>query len=92
MRNIVTRALGNQTEIQVESGQAQIQQGDLFMLCSDGLNSMIDDEAICQSLSAHQDDPKGAVQALIDEANQAGGDDNITVIVIQAEMDQKSAK
>jgi serine/threonine protein phosphatase PrpC len=92
MRNIVTRALGNRTELEIETGQAQIQDGDLFMLCSDGLNSMINDDAICRSLSTHLNDPEKAAQALIDEANQAGGDDNITVIVIRAEANQESAK
>ena len=82
MRNIVTRAMGNRLELEVDVLEQPIQPGDVFLLCSDGLNSMIGDEQIGEILSGHRDDPVQACRALIDAANEHGGDDNITVIVL----------
>jgi len=81
MRNIVTRAMGNRLELEVEVSEQQARPGDVFLLCSDGLNSMLDDGEINKLLMQHRDDPVAACKALIDGANDAGGDDNITVIV-----------
>ncbi len=82
MRNIVTRAMGNRVELEVDVSERPIHPGDVFLLCSDGLNSMLGDEQISEILSRHQDDPVEACRALIDAANEHGGDDNITVIVL----------
>ena len=82
MRNIVTRAMGNRLELEVDVSEQPIHPGDVFLLCSDGLNSMLGDEQISEILSRHQDDPVEACRALIDAANEHGGDDNITVIVL----------
>jgi len=82
MRNIVTRAMGNRLELEVDVSEQSIQPGDVFLLCSDGLNSMLGDDQISEILSRHQDDPVQACRALIDAANESGGDDNITVIVL----------
>ena len=82
MRNIVTRAMGNRLELEVDVSERPIQPGDVFLLCSDGLNSMIGDNMIAQILQANREDPVGACKALIDAANEHGGDDNITVIVL----------
>ena len=82
MRNIVTRAMGNRLELEVDVSERPIHPGDVFLLCSDGLNSMLGDEQISEILSRHQDDPVEACRALIDAANEHGGDDNITVIVL----------
>jgi len=81
MRNIVTRAMGNRLELEVDVADHAIEEGDIFLLCSDGLNSMIDDDAIAQLLEEHQDDPKISCRKLIAAANDRGGDDNITVVV-----------
>jgi len=81
MRNIVTRAMGNRENIDVELQEADLRTGDVFLLCSDGLNSMIDDGAIERTLAAHAEDPKKACQALVELANANGGEDNITVVV-----------
>ncbi len=56
--------------------------GDRFLLCSDGLVDEITDEAIAEILLAHPDHPDAAAQALVDAANEAGGRDNITVVVV----------
>ena len=82
MRNIVTRAMGNRLELEVDVSEQPIQPGDVFLLCSDGLNSMLGDETIGEILAANRDDPVQACRALIDAANEHGGDDNITVIVL----------
>jgi len=82
MRNIVTRAMGNRLELEVEVSEQQIRPGDVFLLCSDGLNSMIGDDQIKGILEEHLDDPVEACHALIGAANEHGGDDNITVIVL----------
>ncbi len=82
MRNIVTRAMGNRLELEVDVSEQAVQPGDVFLLCSDGLNSMIGDDLIGDILTANREDPVEACRALIDAANEHGGDDNITVIVL----------
>jgi protein phosphatase len=82
MRNIVTRAMGNRMELEVELNEETVLPGDVFLLCSDGLNSMLPDGEIRRTLARHRDDPKAACQALVDQANARGGDDNVTVIVV----------
>ena len=81
-RNIVTRALGIEPHVRVDSWTMPIIRGDRFVLCSDGLVDEITDDAIATVLDAHPDDPEAAAQALVDAANEAGGRDNITVVVV----------
>jgi protein phosphatase len=81
-RNIVTRALGIEPYVRVDSWTLPIIRGDRFVLCSDGLVDEIADEAISDVIQAHPDDPQAAAQALVDAANDAGGRDNITVVVV----------
>src|SRR5262249_32818869 len=82
MRNIVTRALGSRLDVDVDLLSARIQGGDVFLLCSDGLNTMLADEEIGSILREHRDRPEAACRALVERANQRGGEDNITVIVV----------
>jgi protein phosphatase len=56
--------------------------GDRYLLCSDGLSNLVDNDEIGAQLLRH-DDPERASRALVDLANERGGDDNITVIVVQ---------
>jgi protein phosphatase len=58
--------------------------GDVFVLCSDGLSSMVDDEGIRDALEQHVDDLDEAARVLVDAANAAGGEDNITVVLFEA--------
>lgn len=81
MRNIVTRALGSRTEVVVDLTSVQVQSGDIFLLCSDGLNTMLADEQIHAILVEHRDDPEAACGALVEAANRYGGEDNVTVVV-----------
>ena len=81
MRNIVTRALGSRQDVLVDLTSVQIQPGDVFLLCSDGLNTMLTDDQIHTVVLAHRHDPEAACRALVAEANRHGGDDNVTVVV-----------
>ena len=78
-RNLVTRAIGLDDDPEVDTTSVPLKPGDRIMFCSDGLNSMIQDPEIETILS--QGDAGTTVQALIDAANDAGGSDNITVVV-----------
>lgn len=81
-RNIVTRALGIEPFVRVDSWTMPIVRGDRFVLCSDGLVDEVPDSIIEGVLLEHPDDPGAAAQALVDAANAAGGRDNITVVVV----------
>jgi protein phosphatase len=81
-RNIVTRALGIEPYVRVDTWTMPIIRGDRFLLCSDGLVDEVADDVIRGILATHRDDPKVAAQALVDAANASGGRDNITAIVV----------
>ena len=83
-RSIITRALGPEPEVEVDLQTVPAQAGDLFLICSDGLTTMLDDEKIAHIL-ARATSLQSAVRALIDEANRAGGRDNITVVLFRLE-------
>jgi protein phosphatase len=82
-RSVITRVLGTDPEVDVDSFSVEAKPDDLFMLCSDGLTSMVDDARILELIEERADDVKAAAKALIDEANANGGEDNITVILFQ---------
>ncbi len=81
-RSIITRALGPEAEVEVDVQTVPAAPGDVFLLCSDGLTTMIDEERIGLVLGA-ADSMKEAVRALVDEANRAGGRDNITALAFR---------
>jgi PPM family protein phosphatase len=83
-RSIITRALGPEPEVQVDVQTVPAQDGDVFLICSDGLTTMLDDETIGRILT-RATSLDVAVRALIDEANRAGGRDNITVVAFRVE-------
>jgi protein phosphatase len=82
-RSVITRALGTDPDVDVDTFSIPAQAGDLFMLCSDGLTSMVEDEAILEAAEKHRDDLQAAVKALIRAANKGGGEDNITVVLFE---------
>ncbi len=82
-KNLVTRAVGVEDTVLLETHQHDVQAGDVFLMCSDGLSDMLDDEGISQVLQAH-DSLESGTRALIDAANDAGGKDNISVILGRA--------
>jgi PPM family protein phosphatase len=83
-RSIITRALGPEPEVQVDLQTVPAQHGDVFLICSDGLTTMLDDESIARILG-RATSLNAAVKALVDEANRAGGRDNITVVAFRLE-------
>ena len=81
LKNVVTRALGSEKEVVVDLQEIEIVSGDLYLICSDGLTSMLDDSEITQIL--HQDGSLEDVsQTLVNEANRRGGLDNVTVVLL----------
>jgi protein phosphatase len=82
-KNLVTRAVGVEDTVLLETQQHDVQPGDLYLLCSDGLSDMLDDASILQVLLAH-DSMDACSRALIDAANDAGGKDNISVVLARA--------
>jgi len=80
-RNIVTRALGIESDVEVDISVIEVQHGDRFVLCSDGLVDEADDEEIDTVLYSHET-PQMAAEDLVTLANDHGGRDNTTVIVI----------
>jgi len=83
-KNLVTRALGIDAHVDVDVVEEPVLAGDIYLLCSDGLNDMVDDEEIHLTLSKYSVNLAQAAQALVDLANAKGGKDNISVILIRA--------
>ena len=83
-RSIITRALGPEADVEVDTWTFPLRAGDIVLLCSDGLTSMISDERVAEVL-ARSTGLEEAAQGLIDEANDAGGRDNITVVLFRLE-------
>ncbi len=81
-RSIITRALGPEPEVEVDTYTLAVRDGDLFLLCSDGLTSMISDEEIGSILRSGES-LDAAADALVRAANQSGGKDNITVVLFR---------
>jgi serine/threonine protein phosphatase PrpC len=80
-RNIITRALGIEPDVKVDWWTLPLIRGDRFLLCSDGLVDEVDDDDIKHTLTTLTD-PQEAADRLVDQANEAGGRDNITVIIL----------
>ena len=83
-RSIITRALGPEPEVEVDIQAVPAEPGDIFLLCSDGLTTMLNDERIRELVNGATS-LEAAVKTLVDEANRAGGRDNITVSIFQVE-------
>jgi protein phosphatase len=91
-RSAITRALGTEPTVEVEVLTIDCEPGDLYLLCSDGLPTMLADGAIAATLEAAEGDPAVAAEALVVAANQQGGEDNITVVLFElAEGDASAA-
>jgi PPM family protein phosphatase len=87
-KNLVTRALGVEDAVLLEVNEHKVEPGDLFLMCSDGLSDMLDDDAIAQVLMGDGSLEQKTVQ-LIDAANANGGRDNISVLLAQANSGSK---
>lgn len=82
-KNVIVRALGMKETVQVDVDAEQPQAGDTYMLCSDGLNGMINDKKIRQIMLEYRDSLEVCCDKLIEAANENGGNDNITVAIVQ---------
>jgi protein phosphatase len=82
LRNVVTRALGGRADLQVEMNAHALENGDILLLCSDGLTTMVPDEHIARLLNDAAGDADKAAETLVAEANARGGEDNISVVVL----------
>jgi protein phosphatase len=82
-RSVITRALGTDPDVDVDVFAVQPEPGDVFLLCSDGLTTMLDDDEILRVIQQHHDNLKQAAKALVRAANGAGGEDNITVVAFE---------
>ncbi|HET7556373.1 MAG TPA: Stp1/IreP family PP2C-type Ser/Thr phosphatase [Gaiellaceae bacterium] len=82
-RSVITRALGTDPDVDVDTFSVETRPGDLFLLCSDGLTSMIDDDTILREVERNRSDLQAAAKALVRAANKGGGDDNITVVFFE---------
>ncbi len=82
IKNLVTRALGVDESVLLEVNEHQVQVGDLYLLCSDGLSDMVDDDGIHTIVTSELTLEQKAKQ-LIDQANENGGRDNISVLLVE---------
>jgi len=82
LRNIITKAVGAKEQLEFEVKEVELRPGSLFLLCTDGLHALIKDDIIHTILTSHKD-LEPMAKALIDAANQHGGSDNITVLLLR---------
>ena len=86
-KNLVTRAVGIDADVAVEINVYEVQTGDIYLLCSDGLNDMVEDEDIGSNLQMPQANLPLAASQLIEMANDNGGRDNVSVILVKINGD-----
>ena len=79
--------MGTQPSVQVDTLLVECQPGDKFLLCSDGLSDMVDDEDISMTLGALQANLQLAADQLVQQANDNGGRDNVSVILVRVKSD-----
>lgn len=82
-KNIITRALGTDDTVRPDCFELKVEEGDVLLLCSDGLTNMVEDREIEAILNRHKEDMKLAGENLVRQANEAGGKDNISVILVR---------
>jgi PPM family protein phosphatase len=85
LRNVITRALGGALQVNPDASEFELQKGDVFLLCSDGLTGMVPEDEILRLVTKNEGKLEQACQDLIDTANERGGLDNITAVLIRAE-------
>jgi protein phosphatase len=85
LSHVLTRALGTDEDIEADTYHGKVKPGDVYLLCSDGLSGMVGDGQLEEILTANGTKPEQAVDELIRAANEAGGQDNITAVVVRVE-------
>jgi protein phosphatase len=91
-RHVITRALGSRDEVEAEVWAEPLRSGDLLLLCSDGLSSMADEQQMLAAVRESGGDLEDACRRLIELANAGGGEDNITVVLVEAAGGGRSPK
>jgi protein phosphatase len=84
LRNVITRALGGALTVVPDASEIDLREGDIFILCSDGLTGMVPEPEILRIVTENAGDLQAACEKLIDCANERGGYDNITAVLIKA--------
>lgn len=82
-KNIITRALGTDDTVRPDCFEVKVEPGDVLLLCSDGLTNMVEDSQIEKIVKENKEDMKLAGEKLVQQANEAGGKDNISVILVR---------
>ena len=82
-RSVITRVLGTDPEVDVDTFSIETHAGDVFMICSDGLTSMVDDAAILGIVEQNRSSLEKTARLLVDAANKGGGEDNITILLFE---------
>jgi PPM family protein phosphatase len=82
-RSVITRAVGTDPDVDVDDFTIEAEEGDIFLICSDGLTDMVEDEEILELVADNRDDLDKAVKALVAAANRGGGEDNITAVAFR---------
>jgi PPM family protein phosphatase len=86
-RSVITRAVGTDPDVDVDAFVVDAEEGDIFLLCSDGLTDMVSDHDILETVERHPDDLDRVTKSLVSAANRGGGEDNITVIAFTIAAD-----
>jgi protein phosphatase len=86
-RSVITRALGTDPDVDVDTFSVAARPGDVFLICSDGLSSYVDGGELEQIVGSHRGDLEAGARALIQAANRGGGEDNITAVLFEVGVD-----
>ena len=89
-RNVITRALGMQDDVSVDIQPDNVREGDVYVLCSDGLSGMVEDEDIVLA-AGNGEELANICQKLVRTANENGGEDNVTAVVVRVVLDTASS-
>jgi PPM family protein phosphatase len=90
-RSVITRALGTDPDVDVDTFTVHPEAGDVYLLCSDGLSDMVAGDAIEEMIRANRGDLDATAKALVRAANRGGGDDNITAVLFEILADDAAA-
>jgi len=80
---VITRVLGTDPDVDVDTVEVDAREGDVFVICSDGLNSMVEDKKILEIVERRRSNLEQAARALVDAANRGGGEDNSSVVLFE---------
>jgi len=86
-KNLITRSIGTHSEVEADMQSGAALEGDIFLLCSDGLTDVLSDQDILHILSSGERSVRGICDALVSAANSGGGPDNVTVVIIRLAPD-----